>query len=130
MSVSFGISWIYEEFHAVRMNHGKCLKDWRSPTPVTNLREFSEALNAACRALDMRRGGDVAIAYESDEHTHTFLDLPPMSDRDMEKYLSHRVEQEKQFEELRPGVFAVAQVRLPVRIREQVRITEKAFCCT
>lgn len=99
MSAHFGISWIYEEFHAVRMSHGKCAKEWRAPKPVTNLHEFAAALNAACRVLDMRRGGDVAIAYESDEHAHIFLDLPPMSERDMEKYLNRRIEQEKSFDE-------------------------------
>ena len=98
MSAHFGISWIYEEFHAVRMSHGKCVTEWRSPKPVSDLHEFAVSLNAAYRALDMRRGGDVAIAYESDEHAHTFLDLPPMSERDMEKYLSRRVLQEKSFE--------------------------------
>lgn len=99
MSMSYGISWIYEEFQAARLNNGKCVERWSSPEPVNNLEDFASALVTAIKTLDMHKGGDIAIAYESDEHVHLFLDIPPMSVRDLEKYLERRVEQEKTFKD-------------------------------
>lgn len=99
MSISYGISWIYEEFQAARLNNGKCVERWSSAEPVNNLEDFEKALTTAVEILEMHKGGDIAVAYESDEHVHLFLDIPPMSVRDLEKYLERRVEQEKTFKE-------------------------------
>ncbi len=98
MSTTYGISWIYEEFQAVRLSHGKCVERWSATYPVNDLSDFNRAVSSASAKLNMRRGGDIAIAYESDEHLHVFLDIPPMSTRDIEKYLERRVNQEKKFE--------------------------------
>lgn len=97
MSLSYGISWIYEEFQAARLINGSCVERWSSPEPVNNLEDFAKALLTAVETLEMHKGGDIAVAYESDEHVHLFLDIPPMSVRDLEKYLERRVEQEKSF---------------------------------
>ncbi|MEM9604485.1 MAG: hypothetical protein AAGA11_16590 [Pseudomonadota bacterium] len=99
MSTHFGISWIYEEFHAVRLSQDEVVQEWRASTPVTDLTGFSLALAEASKALRMRRGGEIAIAHESDEHTHSFFDVPSMSERDLEKYLVRQVAQEKGFSE-------------------------------
>jgi hypothetical protein len=109
MSISYGISWIYEEFQATRLSHGKSVECWSSPDPVNNLEDFHIALNTAYTVLEMHKGGDVAVTYESDDHVHTFLDIPPMSVKDLEKYLERRVEKEKSFKE--PAAWAYRAVR-------------------
>ncbi|MEM7468242.1 MAG: hypothetical protein AAF387_15335 [Pseudomonadota bacterium] len=98
MSVQFSVSWIYEEFRVARVQRNNLRDVWVSPTPVLDLAGFHEALIAASAALHMNNGGDVAIAFESDAHSHAFIDLPPMNRRDLEKYLARRVEQEKTFD--------------------------------
>ena len=99
MSTKYGLSWIYEEFQLVRLHHGKCVESWSAPGPVHNLAEFASALRSGREALKIRGGQDIAIAYESDDHSHVFLDLPPMSTKDREKYLGRRVKQEKKFDD-------------------------------
>lgn len=99
MSSKFGISWIYEEFRISRFLRGKLMESWSSPVPVNNIEELDYALKEAAKAIEIGRGGEVAIAYESDAHTHSFLELPPMSDKDLEKYLERHVDQEKTFTE-------------------------------
>lgn len=104
----FTISWIYEEFHVCRISRGEVAAHWISPEPVPDLAAFSAALIKASASLGMNRGGDIAIAYESDDHAHVFLDLPPMPRRDLERYLERRVEQEKGFDE--PAVWSYRDV--------------------
>lgn len=96
--VQFAISWIYEEFRVARIARGELAEVWQSSEPVSSLAAFHEALIKASTALKMNSGGDVAIAFESDDHSHAFLDLPPMNRRDVERYLERRVDQEKAFE--------------------------------
>lgn len=109
MSISYGISWIYEEFQAARLNNGKCVERWSASEPVNNLEDFSKALLTAVDALEMHKGGDIAVAYESDEHVHLFLDIPPMSVRDLEKYLERRVDQEKSFKDKAAWAYRATQ---------------------
>ncbi len=99
MSTAYGISWIYSEFTAVRLKFGKCINKWIAPYPVNDLDDFNKALSSATKALKMNRGGDIAIAYESDEHEHIFLDIPPMSVKDIELFLGRQVIQEKKFDD-------------------------------
>ncbi|MCP5145788.1 MAG: hypothetical protein H6978_13350 [Gammaproteobacteria bacterium] len=94
----FAISWIYEEFRACRIQHGQLVAQWIAPMPVTNLLDFNVALVQASEALGMFNGGTLAIAYEADEHAHKYLDLPAMSQRDLERHLELRVDQEKPFD--------------------------------
>ena len=96
--VQFAISWVYSELRIARLEHNKPTDVWAAPGPVTSLAEFHESLVAASSSLRMNAGGDVAIIFESDQHTHVFLELPPMRRRDLERYLERRVAQEKQFE--------------------------------
>ena len=88
--VQFTIGWIYSEFRVAKIEHGNLADVWEAPAPVNSLAAFHESLIAASRALKMNTGGDVAIVFESDEHTHAFLDLPPMQRRDLERYLQRR----------------------------------------
>ena len=96
---NFAISWIYEDFVACRISRGKIAAHWVSPDPVPDLAAFNQAVVNASANLHMHNGGDVAITYESDEHAHVFLDLPPMPRKDLERHLELRSEQEKSFEE-------------------------------
>lgn len=95
----FAISWIYQEFHACRLQHGTASRHWTAPYPVTELAEFNRALVQAGEELGMHRGGTLAITYESDQHLHRFLDLPPLGKRDLERHLMRRAAQEKPFTE-------------------------------
>ncbi len=107
-SVQFSVSWIYEEFRVARVSRGDLTDVWVSSEPVDGLAEFHKALIKASTALAMNNGGDVAITFESDEHSHAFIDLPPMNQRDLERYLERRVEQEKSFDG--PAVWSYREI--------------------
>jgi hypothetical protein len=95
----FGIEWIYGEFLISRFAGGESVEQWSAPYPVTDLASLSRAMFDASQHIDLPRGGDVAIAYEDDLHTHEFLEVPPLGKRDLEKHLALRVEQGKPFED-------------------------------
>ncbi len=97
MSSKFGISWIYEEFRISRFHRGKLIESWASPTSISNPDEFDKAIKEAAKTINLDHGGEVAIAIESDLHTHSFLELPPMSKKDLEQYLERNIDQEKTF---------------------------------
>ncbi len=99
MRLNIGISWIYTELNIVVYRFGKLEKSWTSATPVNDLKDFNNAIYEACNALDLKKGGNVSIAYESDEHTHEFLELPNMAKKDLQKVLARRIEAEKPFED-------------------------------
>lgn len=99
MSTRFGIEWIYGEFLISRFAGGKSVEHWQAPYPVTDLASLSRAMHDASRKIDLPRGGDVAIAYEDDLHTHEFLEVPKLGKRDLEKHLARRVEQSKPFDD-------------------------------
>ena len=94
----FGIEWIYGEFLISRFSGGKTVEQWKAPYPVTDLSSLSRAMFEASQHIDLPRGGDVAIAYEDDLHTHEFLEVPHLSKRDLEKHLALRVAQSKSFD--------------------------------
>lgn len=98
MSIDYGIEWAYGEFRIARLKGGAVVESWKSPTPVTDLNSLSQAMQEACHHIDITRGGSVAIAYEDDLHTHEFMELPPMSAKDLRKYISRHVENDKPFD--------------------------------
>ncbi len=97
-SSRFAISWIYGEFIIARMQHGLPVQQWKCSFPVDSLESLCHAMAGASEHIDLRRGGDLAIVYEDDLHTHEFLALPIMDKKDLEKLLSRRVEQNKPFD--------------------------------
>ncbi len=97
-STRFGIEWIYGEFLISRFAGGRSVEQWQAPYPVTDLTSLSRAMHDASNHIDLPRGGDVAIAYEDDLHTHEFVEVPKLSRRDLEKHLARRVEQSKPFD--------------------------------
>ena len=99
MRLNIGISWIYTEFSVVVSRFGRIEKKWISDVPVTSLKEFSNAMYYACESLELKKGGNVYIAYESDEHTHEFLELPRMAKKDLHKVLERKIESNKSFED-------------------------------
>ncbi len=98
MSIDYGIEWAYGEFRIARLRGKHVVESWKSPTPVTDLKSLNAAMYEASHHVDISRGGTVAITYEDDLHTHEFLEIPPLSGRDQEKYLRRHVEQNKPFE--------------------------------
>lgn len=98
MSIDYGIEWAYGEFRIARLRGEEVVESWKSPTPVTDLQSLNTAMYEASHHVDISRGGTVAIAYEDDMHTHEFLEIPPLSGRDQEKYLQRHIEQNKPFE--------------------------------
>ena len=99
MSIDYGIEWAYGEFRIARLKHGKVVQSWKSPTPVTDLASLNEAMYEAAHHVDISRGGSVAMAYEDDLHTHEFLEVPPLSHKDLNKFLVRRVELDKPFQD-------------------------------
>lgn len=95
----YAISWIYGEFIIARMQRGFPLQRWAAPYIVNDLSTLSQAMADAGREVDLSRGGDLAIAYEDDLHTHEFFDVPQMAKKELESLLSRKVENNKPFEE-------------------------------
>lgn len=93
----YAISWIYGEFRIARMQHGFPVETWVAPYHVHDMATLNSAMHEAAEHIDLSRGGDVAIAYEDDLHTHDFFDVPNMGKRDLEKLLARKVEQDKPF---------------------------------
>ncbi|MEM7541862.1 MAG: hypothetical protein AAF384_09760 [Pseudomonadota bacterium] len=126
----FAVSWIYEQFHACRLQHGKVVEEWHAPIDVVELMDFNVAFVRAAEILGMNKGGDVALIYESDDHSHTFLEMPLMSARDLERVLERRVEQEKPFEDDAVWSFNVVDSQthgsgvllhiMPARVRDAI----------
>ena len=98
MSIDYAIEWAYGEFRIARLRGKVVVESWKSPSPVTDLASLSEAMYEAAYHVDISRGGSVAIAYEDDLHTHEFLEVPPLTSRDLKTYLGRHVEQNKPFE--------------------------------
>lgn len=95
----FSIEWVYGEFRIGRIEQGRCVEYWDAPYPVRNLGDLNQAMQDSCDYVDLSRGGDIAIAYEDDLHTHEFIEVPQMSRRDLEKHLQRRVQRNKPFED-------------------------------
>lgn len=98
-STKFSIEWIYGEFRIARLEQGICVDYWFAPYPVNNLADINQAMLDASEHIDLSRGGDIAIAYEDDLHTHEFIEVPQMPRRDLEKHLQRRVQRNKPFED-------------------------------
>ncbi|MEM7611188.1 MAG: hypothetical protein AAF270_05900 [Pseudomonadota bacterium] len=98
MSIDYGIEWAYGEFRIAKFKGDQIVQSWKSPTPVNDLASLSEAMHQATHHVDVSRGGSVAIAYEDDLHTHEFIEIPPLSRRDLNKYLQRHVETNKGFD--------------------------------
>ena len=98
MSIDYAIEWAYGEFRIARLRGKVVAESWKSPRPVTDLKSLSEAMYEAAHHVDISRGGSVAIAYEDDLHTHEFLEVPPLTSKDLKTYLGRHVEQNKPFE--------------------------------
>ena len=98
MNIDYGIEWAYGEFRIARLKGGKVVESWKSPQPVTDLFSLNSAMQEACHHIDITRGGSVAIAYEDDLHTHEFLELPPMSAKDLRRYIARHVDNDKPFD--------------------------------
>lgn len=97
MSTRYGISWIYDEFRVCKFQRGKLVDTWSSSSPVKNHDDLNNAIKSAAKKIGIKPGSEVAIAFESDVHTHSFLELPPMSKKDIELYLANHIEKEKTF---------------------------------
>ena len=98
MSVRYSIEWIYTEFRIAIIQSEKCVESWTASYPVNNLEDLNQAMIDASHHVDLSRGGDIAIAYEDDMHTHEFVETPKLQKRDLEKYLQRRVDRYKPFE--------------------------------
>lgn len=98
MSADYAIEWIYGEFRIARFANDGVAESWSSPTEVRDLESLVDAMHEASFQIDLSRGGNVAIAYEDDLHTHQFLEVPHLSRKELEKYLLRRVEQDKPFD--------------------------------
>ncbi len=98
-STRYAISWIYYEFHITRLQHGYPMESWKAPYAVHDLATLSRAMADSGNHIDLSRGGDVAIAYEDDLHTHEFFNVPAMDKKDLEKLLQRKVEYNKPFDD-------------------------------
>lgn len=99
ISTRYAISWVYGEFKIVRMQNGEAIQSWTSDFIIKDLESLCKAMSEAAKHVDLNHGGDLAIAYEDDNHTHDFLAVPNMNKKDLEKLLNRKVSQNKPFEE-------------------------------
>lgn len=93
-ATGYAIQWLYGEFRMARYVRGKPVEQYASDTLVETPADFVNALREARTHIDFKRKGKVSVVHEHDLHTHTFMEVPQMRERDLEKYLQRRVDQE------------------------------------
>ena len=98
-ATGYAISWVYGEFRMVQMHKGEPDQRWTADFPVNDLTSLARAMTCASEYIDLTHGGELAIAYEDDLHTHKFFEVPNISKKDLEKLLQRKVENNKLFEE-------------------------------
>jgi len=96
---TLGISWVQGQFHAVFFENGICVSRWHSENPVHTSQEFKATALEACKQLKVSHNSDVAMVYESEKLAHPFIQVPPMSGKDLASFLARRAPQEKAFSE-------------------------------
>ncbi len=96
---TLGISWVQGRLHAVFFDKKQRVSHWSNDSEVSTVDEFRAAITKACRALGVPKNSDVAMVYESEKLSHPFIQVPPMSSKDLESFLARRVLQEKAFED-------------------------------
>lgn len=89
------ISWIYGEFRIARFVRGKLVEQFAPDYLVETPTDFVRALREAKKHISLKGKGNVSVVHEHDQHVHSFLNVPTMRKRDLEKYLQRRVDQEK-----------------------------------
>lgn len=98
MSTHYSISWIYDKFVFCEFSHNKCVSTWLAPEPVRDVKDFASSLKAMKVANNIKRYSSLTLVYKSELQTHAFLEMPPMSKKDAQHYLSRNVEKEKTFD--------------------------------
>jgi len=96
---TLGISWVQGQFHAVFFENGICISRWRSENLIHTPQDFKATVLEACKQLKVAQNSDVAMVYESDKLAHPFIQIPPMSGKDLTSFLTRRAPQEKAFSE-------------------------------
>lgn len=92
------ISWIYGEFKIARFVRGKLVEQFAPDYLVETPTDFVRALREAKKHISLKGKGNVSIVHEHDLHVHSFMNIPAMRKRDLEKYLQRKVDQEKSSE--------------------------------
>jgi len=98
-----GVSWVQGELHVALVIAGKFVDGWHAPDLVKDLSQFNVALADAVVALDGQEA-DICFVYESETLSHPYLQVPPLSDKDLLLYLQQRVNQDN--EEGKPQLFS------------------------
>jgi len=89
------ISWIYGEFRIARFVRGKLVEQFAPDYLVESPTDFVRALREAKKHISLKGKGNISIVHEHDLHVHSFMKVPAMRKRDLEKYLQRKVDQEK-----------------------------------
>ncbi|MBX2839812.1 MAG: hypothetical protein KTR35_23345 [Gammaproteobacteria bacterium] len=90
----YSISWLYGEFKIARYKRGRMVDQFTADQLVESPTDFVNALREARTVIGIKRKGKVAIVHEHDLHTHSYMEIPYMRKRDLEKYLQRKVAQE------------------------------------
>ncbi|OIP99996.1 MAG: hypothetical protein AUK35_05085 [Zetaproteobacteria bacterium CG2_30_46_52] len=97
-----GVSWVQGELHVALVIADKFIDGWHAPAPVNDLSQFNMALAEAVLALDAQEA-DISFVYESEVLSHPYLQVPPLSNKDLLLYLQQRVNQDN--EDGKPQLF-------------------------
>lgn len=108
-STRYAISWIYNEFKICRLQGREIQQSWSAGFPVNDLKSLCSAISEASHHVELYHGGDLAIAYEDDDHVHEFLALPAMDKKDLDKFLARKVAQTKSFDDEAAWCFHAAK---------------------
>ena len=101
-----GISWLFGDFRVVRFQRGKVIGVYHAAEPVLDLPGFNHALAEAHAVLRLPAGA-IALTYIGDDSSHMSFEAPPMTAPDLERYVTRRVDQEKNFTGPAAHVFRV-----------------------
>ncbi|MCL5097939.1 MAG: hypothetical protein M1608_10520 [Candidatus Omnitrophica bacterium] len=94
----FGISWLNGRFKAMALNKWSIVGTWVCPEPVRDTDNLVPVLQKAVRQTGYN-GFKVAMILAHPRLTQQLVEIPPISGRDLELFLTRRANQFKTFED-------------------------------
>lgn len=99
INAKYGISWIYDECVISKFTRNKLIDTWVAPFAVNSFEDFERCLALSRSHFKMSSHAKVSIVFSSEDLTHTFVEMPPMSKANTKKFLARNINKEKSFSE-------------------------------
>ncbi|MDT0595476.1 hypothetical protein [Glaciecola petra] len=97
ISAKYGISWIYDECVISKFVRNKLVDSWSSDSAINTFEDLETCLVQAKKHFKISNYSKVSVVFSSEELTHTFVEMPPMSKQNTKRYLARNIDKEKSF---------------------------------